>query len=66
MLVIKNGMVYNAIDPRPVKADILVVNGKIIKIDKDIPAGENVDVIISNNMLISINESRFFNISLFW
>ena len=52
MLVIKNGMVYNAIDPQPVKADILVVNGKISKIDKDIPAGENVDVIDAEGLRI--------------
>ena len=45
MILIKNGMVYNAISPDPVKADILVGNGKIVKIDSDIPAGENVDVI---------------------
>ena len=36
MILIKNGLVHNAIDPQPFKADILVGNGKIVKIDKDI------------------------------
>lgn len=36
MLIIKNGCIHNAIDPEPFVADILVENGKISRIDKDI------------------------------
>ena len=32
MLIIKNGCIHNAIDPRPFEADILVENGKITRI----------------------------------
>ncbi len=53
MLLIKNGIVNNAIDPQPFKADILIgSNGKILTIEADIPAGENVDVIDAAGMYI--------------
>ncbi len=52
MILIKNGLVHNAIDPQPFKADILVGNGKIVKIDKDIPEGENVDLVDAEGMHI--------------
>ncbi|MBQ3008806.1 MAG: amidohydrolase [Oscillospiraceae bacterium] len=52
MLLIKNGIVYNAVDPQPFKADILIGNGKIVKIEEFIPAGENVDVIDAEGMFV--------------
>lgn len=36
LLLIKNGRIHNAIDPEPFVADILVKDGKIIKIGRDI------------------------------
>ena len=36
MLIIKNGLIHNAIDPNPFKADILIENGKIAKIEENI------------------------------
>ncbi len=38
MLLIKNGLIHNAIQREPFVADILVDNGKIVKIEKDIAA----------------------------
>ena len=37
MLLIKNGMVHTAIDPEPFQADVLIDNGRILEIGKDIP-----------------------------
>ena len=36
MLIIKNGLIHNAVDREPFAADILVEDGKIVKIEKDI------------------------------
>ena len=36
MLLIKNGLIHNAIDREPFIADILVAGGKIVKIEKEI------------------------------
>ncbi|MBP3540710.1 MAG: amidohydrolase [Clostridia bacterium] len=36
MLLIKNGLIHNAIQPDPFTADILVEDGKIVKMEKDI------------------------------
>lgn len=38
MLIIKNGMIHDAIKPEPFKADILVENGKIVRIAEGINA----------------------------
>ena len=43
MLIIKGGLIHNAIDREPFIADILIDAGKIVKIEKDI-ACENADV----------------------
>jgi imidazolonepropionase-like amidohydrolase len=40
MLLIKNGMIHDAITPDPFRADILVKDGKIAKIEADIDAPE--------------------------
>lgn len=40
MLLIKNGLIHNAIDREPFIADILVNNGKIVEIKKGIEADE--------------------------
>lgn len=37
MLLIKNGMVHTGIDPEPFQADVLIDNGRILEIGKDIP-----------------------------
>jgi len=36
MLLIKNGLIHNAIDREPFVADLLVDGTKIVKIEKDI------------------------------
>ena len=36
MLLIKNGLIHNAVDRNPFIADILVDNKKIVKIEPDI------------------------------
>ena len=43
MLIIKGGLIHNAIDREPFIADILIDAGKIVKIEQDI-ACENADV----------------------
>ncbi len=43
MILIKNGMVYDAVTPKPYKADILVDNGKIMKIAENISC-DNAEV----------------------
>ena len=43
MLIIRNGLIHNAIDREPFVADILVDGGKIVKIEKEI-ACEGADV----------------------
>ena len=43
MLIIKGGLIHNAVNPEPFIADILVDGGKIIKIEKEIPA-DNAEI----------------------
>ena len=38
MLLIQNGIIHNGVDPAPFRADILIDEGRILKIEKDIPA----------------------------
>ena len=38
MLIIKNGIIHDAVNPEPFKADILVESGKIVRIAEDISA----------------------------
>ncbi|MBR6571373.1 MAG: amidohydrolase, partial [Clostridia bacterium] len=42
MLLIKNGLVHDAVNREPYIADILVEEGKIVKIEKDIEADAQV------------------------
>lgn len=45
MTCIKNGLIYNAVQREPFIADILIENGKIIEIQKNLPTAEGMDVI---------------------
>lgn len=38
MLLIKNGVIHDGVNPQPVQADVLIDAGKIVKIEKDISA----------------------------
>lgn len=38
MLLIQNGVVHTGVDPQPIRADILIRDGRILKIEKDIPS----------------------------
>lgn len=49
MLLIKNGLIHNAIDPEPFVRDILIDDGKIVKIEKNIVA-DGADVISAKDL----------------
>lgn len=52
MLCIKNGLIYDAISDKPYYSDILVENGKIQKIEKNIPVTKTTKVIDASNLNI--------------
>lgn len=52
MLLIKNGLINDAVNPVPYKGDILVDEGKIVKVAADIAAGEGVEVIDAEGLSV--------------
>ena len=44
MLLIKNGLIFDAIHPEPFRADILVKDGKIAKIGQNLEAAEKIPI----------------------
>lgn len=52
MLCIKNGLIYDAVSDKPYYSDILINNGKIEKIAKDIPINKETEVIDASNLNI--------------
>ena len=45
-MLIKNGLVHDAINSKPYKADILIVDGKIAKIAKKIETEDVNEVLV--------------------
>lgn len=52
MLLIKNGILHTMEFKEPIKADILVNEGKIIEIAKDIDSTEQMEIFNAENMLV--------------
>lgn len=52
MLCIKNGLIYDAISDKPYYSDILINNGKIQKIEKNISVTKETKVIDASNLNI--------------
>ena len=52
MLLIKNGLINDAVNPVPYKGDILVDEGKIVKVAAEIAAEEGVEVIDAEGLSV--------------
>lgn len=52
MLCIKNGLIYDSVSEQPFYRDILVNNGKIEKIEQNIPVSKETKVIDASNLNI--------------
>lgn len=52
MLLVKNGLLHTMEDAEPLFADLLIKDGKIARIAKDIPAGSGITVINADGMQV--------------